>query len=110
MHLEKQNLSPGVQHRQGSPQLGSSSVGRSLALLVDSAPSECPVCSCSTEREQILGGSNKGLTSRDEVLIPPHTVLVRPHLQFCVQFWLLVDVDRLERPHKGDHRAGKPGT
>ncbi|PKU45878.1 hypothetical protein llap_3820 [Limosa lapponica baueri] len=48
----------------------------------------------------IMGCINKGITSRDkEVIIPLHSVLVRPQLEYRVQFWSWLckkDVDRLE--------------
>ncbi|PKU30900.1 hypothetical protein llap_18797 [Limosa lapponica baueri] len=50
---------------------------------------------------RILGCICRGITSRDrDMIIPLYSVLVRPHLGYCVQFWspqFKKDVDRLKR-------------
>ncbi|GAB0175877.1 mitochondrial enolase superfamily member 1 [Grus japonensis] len=100
LHLGKHN--PSVQHRLGSTQLGSSSVERDLGVLMDNKLNKSEQCAAEAKKaNRMLGGINKDITSRDkEVIIPLYSVLVRPHLEYCVQFWSPVykkDVDRLER-------------
>ena len=99
-HLGKHN--PGVQHRLGSTWLGSSSVERDLGVLVDNKLNMSEQCAAVAKKaNRMLGCINKGITSRDkEVIIPLYSALVRPHLEYCVQFWSLLckkDVDTLER-------------
>ena len=99
-HLGKHN--PGVRHRLGSTQLGSSSVERDLGVLVDKQLSMSEQrAAAAKEANRMLGCINKGITSRDkEVIIPLYIALVRPHLEYCVQFWSSLykkDVDKLER-------------
>ncbi|KAK4830690.1 hypothetical protein QYF61_012859 [Mycteria americana] len=100
LHLGKHN--PGVQHRLGSTGLGSSSVERDLGVLEDKQLNMSEQCAAAAKKaNRMLGCINKGITSRDkEVIIPLHSALVRPHLEYCVQFWSLLykkEVDRLER-------------
>ncbi|GAB0209187.1 mitochondrial enolase superfamily member 1 [Grus japonensis] len=100
LHLEKHN--PGVQHRLGSTQLGTSSVERDLGILVDNKLNTSEQCAAAAMKaDRMLACINKGITSRDkEVIIPLYSVLVRPHLEYCVQFWSSLykkDVGRLER-------------
>ena len=53
---------------------------------------------------RMLGCINRVITSRvKEVIISLCTMLVRPHLESCVQFWSLLykkDVDQLERAQR----------
>ena len=100
LHLGKHN--PGVQHRLGSTQLGSSSVEGDLGVLGDNKLNMSQRCAAVAKKaNRMLGCINKGITSRDkEVIIPLYSALVRPHLEYCVQFWSPLckkDVDRLER-------------
>ncbi|KAK4825175.1 hypothetical protein QYF61_024655 [Mycteria americana] len=86
LHLGKHN--PGGQHRLGSTRLGSSSVERDLGVLVDNKLSMSEQCAAAAKQaNRMLGCINKGITSRDkEVIIPLYSALVRPHLEYCVQF------------------------
>ncbi|KAK4823664.1 hypothetical protein QYF61_005016 [Mycteria americana] len=100
LHPGKHN--PGVQHRLGSTWLGSSSVERNLGVLVDNKLNMSEQCAAVAKKaNRMLGCLIKGMTSRDkEVIIPLYSVLVRLHLEYCVQFWSPLykkDVDRLEK-------------
>ncbi|KAK4816157.1 hypothetical protein QYF61_011539 [Mycteria americana] len=92
---------PGVQQRLGSTHLGSSSEERDLGFLVDKLNMSEQRAAAAKKANSVLGCINKGITSRDkEVIIPLYSALVRPHLEYCVQFWSPLckkDVDRLER-------------
>ncbi|GAB0195104.1 hypothetical protein GRJ2_001975700 [Grus japonensis] len=97
LHLGKHN--PGVQHRLGSTWLESSSVERVLGVLVDNKLNMSEQCAAVAKKaNRMLGCINKDITSRDkEVIVPLYSTLVRSHLEYCVQFWSPLDVDRLER-------------
>lgn len=71
-----------------------------LGFLVDyklSMKSQCDMAA----KKAILGYINRGIGSRaQDMIVPLYTVLVRPHLEHCVQFWRLVyrnDIEILER-------------
>jgi len=66
LHLGKHN--PGVQHRLGSAWLGSSSVERDLAVLVDNKLNMSEQCAAAVAKQatKMLGCINKGINSRDE--------------------------------------------
>ncbi|GAB0178463.1 mitochondrial enolase superfamily member 1 [Grus japonensis] len=114
LHLGKHN--PGVQHRLGSTWLESSCVERDLGVLVDNKLNMSEQCAAAAKQaNRMLGCINKGITSRDkEVIIPLYAGLVRPHLEYHVQFWSLLCKkggqagEGPEKGHKDDQRTGKP--
>ena len=90
MHLGKHN--PGVQHRLGSTQLGSSSMERGLGVLVEHKLSMSEQCAAAAKKaNRMMDCINKDITSRDkEVIMPLYSALVMPYLEYCVQFWCLL--------------------
>ena len=93
--MDKNN--PRYQYRLGTDLLESSAGKRDLAVLVDSRVTISQHCK---KASGILGCFRRSGVSRSkEVLLPLYSALVRPHLQYYVQFWapLLKDGELLER-------------
>lgn len=89
---EQGKHNPGVQHRLGSGQLW----GRDLG---DKQLHEQPGCCCCGKSQGETGLQQQGHPQRKGI-IPLCSVLVRPQLEFCAQFWSLLcktDVDGLKR-------------
>ena len=83
VYLGKNN--PRYQYRLRTDPLESSAGRRDLGVLVDSRVTISQHCK---KANGILGCVRRGVVSRSkEVLLPLYSALVRPHLQYYVQFW-----------------------
>ena len=70
-------------------------------------------CALATkETKHILGCSKSSMASRArEVILPPCSVLVRPHLEYCTQMWspqYRRGMDLLEHVQRRAPRDGAP--
>jgi len=87
LHMGRNN--PMHQYRLGADLLQSSSVERDLGVLMDDKLTMSQQCALAAKKASAtLGCIKRSVASRSmEVLLPLYSALVRPHLEYSVQFW-----------------------
>ena len=77
-------------YKLGDERLESSPVERDLGVWVDGKLNTSQQCDLAAKRaNRVLGYIKHSIAGQSkEVTVPLYTALVRPHVEYCVQFWV----------------------